>query len=289
VSRLDLRSLGVTPAEVRHRLATGEWEPAGPNVIRLAGSPRTPQQELLAACLSCGPSAVASHQSAAWMWGLLERCPDRQAVTVVRTGRTRLSRVDLHRPVDYPAHVVTRGHIPCTDPLRTLVDLAAVSRPDTVDAVVDRALAKRLLTVEGIEAELRRLGRHGRAGVAVLRAGLQRRGLIGAPHPSVLESRTLRLLNQHRIVPLACEVKMGPDGRYRVDVLLAPRVVMEVDGLAYHRDPEQVAEDKRRRTRLRLDGIIVLDYTWRDILYDSRRVIREIREALARAGTSAAQ
>jgi very-short-patch-repair endonuclease len=117
--------------------------------------------------------------------------------------------------------------------------------------------------------------------VAALRASLHRRGLIGAPHPSVLESRTLRLLHQHQIEPLACEVKMGPGGRYRVDLLPARKVVMEVDGFAYHADPEQVAEDKRRRTRLRLDGFTVLDYTWRDIMHDWRRVIRESLEALA--------
>jgi len=190
----------------------------------------------------------------------------------------------VHRPVDYPARVVSVTNIPCTNPLRTLVDLAAVCRADTLDAAVDRALAKKLLTVEGIEAELGRLARRGRRGVVAVRSSLDRRGLIGAPHPSVLESRTLRLLHQHRIEPLACEVKMGPGGRYRIDVQLAPKVLMEVDGFAYHADPEQVAEDKRRRTRLRLDGFIVLDYTWRDIVFDGRRVIRDSFEALALAG-----
>ena len=288
VTRSDLRLLGVTAAEARHQRATGEWEVAGPGVHRLAGSPRTPHQELLAACFACGPSGVASHQSAAWMWGLLDRCPDRHAVTVVRAGRTTLRRVDLHRPVDYPAQVVSLSNIPCTNPLRTLVDLAAVCHADTLDAAIDRALAKKLLTVEGIQAELRRLARRGRRGVAAVRSSLDRRGLIGAPHPSVLESRTLRLLRQHRIEPLACEVKLGPGGRYRVDIRLAARVLMEVDGFAYHADPEQVAEDKRRRTRLRLDGFIVLDYTWRDIVLDPRRVIRDSFEALALAGRAAA-
>jgi very-short-patch-repair endonuclease len=290
VTQRDLRLLGVTAAEERRYRATGEWEVAAPGVYRLAGSPRTPHQDLLAACLACGLTEVASHQSAAWMWGLLDRCPDRHAVTVARTGRTRLPRVDLHRPVDYPAHVVSVANIPCTNPQRTLVDLASVCRSGTLDDAIDRALAKKLLTVEGIQAELGRLARQGRRGVAALRDNLNRRGFIGAPHPSVLESRTLRLLRQHQIAPLACEVKMGPDGRYRIDVLLALRVVMEVDGFAYHSDPEQVAEDKRRRTRLRLDGYIVLDYTWRDIVYDWRRVIRESLEAVALApdGTGAA-
>jgi very-short-patch-repair endonuclease len=220
------------------------------------------------------------------MWGLLDRPPERPAVTVSRAGRTRLRGVELHRPINYPAQVVFVRKVPCTNPLRTLVDLAAVSQAGILDGAVDRALARRLLTVEGIEAELRRLGRRGRGGVGALRATLRRRGFVGAPHPSVLESRTLRLLRQHLIEPLGCEVRMGPGGRYRVDVLLAPRVVMEVDGFAYHADPEQVAEDKRRRTRLRLNGIILIDYTWRDILYDSRRVVREAREALALAAAA---
>jgi hypothetical protein len=200
-----------------------------------------------------------------------------------RGGRTRLPGTDLHRPVDYPAQVVAVKGIPSTNPLRTVIDLAAVCPEPVFDDAVDRALASRLLTVTGIEAELGRLGRPGRRGVFAARDGLERRGFIGAPHPSVLESRALRLLQRHGIEPLACEVKMGPDGRYRVDILLAPRVVMEVDGFAYHSDPEQVAEDKRRRTRLRLDGIILLDYTWRDIMQDWRRVMQEVREALATA------
>jgi very-short-patch-repair endonuclease len=283
LTRSDLRLLGVTVAEERQRRASGEWELAAPGVLRLAGSPRTPEQDLLACCLGAGPSGVASHQSAAWMWEMLARPPSHHAVTVSRGGRTRLTGVHLHRPVDYPTRVVIVKHIPCTNPLRTLIDFAAVCPATAFDDAVDRALARRLLTVAGLEAELGRLGRHGRNGVTTVRDSLERRGFIGARHPSVLESRTLRLLRQHGIKPLACEVRMGPDGRYRIDILLAPRVVMEVDGFAYHSNPEQVAEDKRRRTRIRLEGTILLDYTWRDIMHDPRRVIREVREALAAA------
>ena len=65
--------------------------------------------------------------------------------------------------------------------------------------------------------ELGRLARPGRSGVGRMRGALQRRGLIGAPRPSVLECRTLRLLRQHGIEPLATQVHCGPDGRYRVD------------------------------------------------------------------------
>ena len=196
--------------------------------------------------------------------------------------------MEVHRPVDYPAHVVAVRHIPCTNPLRTLVDLAAACREDELDDAVDRALAQRLLTVGAIEAEVHRLGRPGRTGVGRMRGALRRRGLTGAPHPSVLESRTLRLLRRFGIQPLATEVRVGPDGRYRVDIVLAPGVIMEVDGFAYHFDPEQLAEDKRRRTQIRLSGTTVLEYTWRDIVHDPRRVISEVRQALANAAAAAA-
>jgi very-short-patch-repair endonuclease/predicted transcriptional regulator of viral defense system len=289
VTRRELRALGVTPDQERHRRATGEWEQPAPGVIRLAGSPRSPEQDLMVACLAASPSAVASHQSAAWMWGLLDRPPARHAVTISRdaTGRSLQGlAVDVHRPVDYPAHVVTRRHIPCTNPLRSLVDLAAVATADDLDGVIDQALAIRVLTVEAIEAELRRLSRPGRAGAGRMRLALQRRGITGSPHPSVLESRTLRMLRRFGIEPLATEVRMGPDGRYRVDVVLAPTLIMEVDGFAYHAGPEQMAEDKRRRTELRLGGTTVLEYTWRDITYNPERVIREVRLALSAAAGS---
>jgi very-short-patch-repair endonuclease len=281
VTRAELRLLGVTAEQERQRVASGEWELAAPGVIRLAGSVRSPEQALLAACLAGGVTAVASHQSAAWLWDLVDRVPDRHAITVARGTKTQLRDVDVHHPVDYPAHVVTLRHVPCTNPLRALVDLAAVSSAGTLDAAVDRALAHKLLTVEAIQAEMERLSRPGRRGVGKMRAALRRRGFVGAPHPSVLESRTLALLRRHQIEPISTEVRMGPDGRYRIDVLIALGVLMEVDGFAYHSDPEQVAEDKRRRNRIRLEGVILLDYTWRDITYDGRRVVAEVRRARA--------
>lgn len=108
--------------------------------------------------------------------------------------------------------------------------------------------------------------------------------MIAGPTPSVLESRVLRLLYQGGIHPLAVEVKAGPDGRYRVDVLLDPAVAMEVDGFRYHSTPEQKAYDERRRTEIRLGGVFLLVYDWMDVTRDGRRVLAECRRALAQHG-----
>ena len=180
-------------------------------------------------------------------------------------------------------HCSTWRGIPCTNPLRTLVDLAGVTHRHHLDDAVDRAIATRLVTVEAIEAEIDRLSQHGRPGVGLLRRALTGRGYSQAPSPSVLESRTLRLLSRGGIQPEGVEVCVD-DGRYRLDVALAARLAMEVDGYAYHATPEAMGRDLRRRRDLGRMGWTVLPFTWLDITCDGPRVLQEVRGALRRLG-----
>jgi len=288
IRRTELRLLGVTAAVEQAKVAGGDWQRMGRRVIRLAGSPATPEQRLMAACLEAGPTAVASHRSAAWLWGLA-RCPERPAITVARTLPSRVEGAQVHRPTVLPDHICVIRNIPCTDPLRTLRDMAGVCSAETLDDAIDAALARRLVTVAALEAEIDRSARQGRTGVGVLRQAIRRRGMSGVPNPSVLESRVLRLLRRIGINPIAVEVKMGPEGRYRVDTLLDPNVAMEVDGYTYHAAPELKAEDERRRGRLRLDGTFVLVYDWAEVLRDERRIGAECREAVAKYGMGSQQ
>jgi very-short-patch-repair endonuclease len=274
--------MGVTADYERGKVERGEWDRPSPRVVREVVAPRTPEQALMIAVIEAGPTAVASHQSAAWLWGLLPG-PDRHALTVPPPTSHKVQGVIVHRLSDRP-RLSYRSGIPCTNPLRTLVDLAAVCLGDQLDEAVDRAIARRLITVDGIVAELDRLGRHGRRGAGAMRAALKRRGMISAPNPSVLESRVIRLLRQGGIEPLGLEVKVCPDGRYRVDALLAPSVAVEVDGHAYHSTPEQKSDDERRRAEIRLSGIFLLVYDWMAVTKDGRRVLSECHRALVQHG-----
>jgi hypothetical protein len=284
VRRSELRLLGVSAAVERAKVAKGEWQRVGHHLVRLAGSRATPEQQLMAACLEAGPTAIASHRSAAWLWRLTPG-PDRPAVTVARNMPWRIKGVEVHRPVELPERVSIIHDIRCTDPLRTLRDLACGCPPDLLDGAIDVAMARRLVSVAALEAEIRRASRHGSTGVGRLRQALARRGMSGAPHPSGLESRVLRLLRRIGIEPLAVEVKMGSDGRYRVDTLLDPGVAMEVDGYTYHAAPELKAEDERRRGRLRLSGTFVLVYDWTEVLRDARRIAAGCHEAITKFGS----
>ena len=283
VSRAQLSALGISAGTIKRRLATGEWELLGPRVVRLGGSSPTPEQHLLGLCLAAGPTAVASHLSAAWLWRLSD-VPERHAVTVARGLSGRVRGADVHRPRVYPAEVVTYRHIPCTGPLRTIVDMASVSTPDELEQVVDQALASKLVTLEGLEAELGRAAQKGRPGIEAMRSALRWRKSAGIEQASVLESKALRLLLQAGIKPTSVEVKVTDDFNYRVDILLRPGLAVEVDGYSYHHSADQMAEDARRRNRLFLSGTQILVYTWRDILRDGHRVLAELHHALAPRG-----
>jgi len=279
-SRSQLRAIGVTRHQVRLRVACGEWEEVGSTVVRLGGSALTPEQALMVLCLGAGPEALASHLSAAWLWRLAEP-PERHAVIVARGRSARTNRGDVHRPRDYPAPVAIRSRIPCTNPLRTILDVAGVVTPEELDQVLDRALASKLVTVAGLSAELERLARQGRPGCGPLRRALGWRGHCTKGDLSVLERMALQLLDRGGIKPLAIEQETGGELNYRLDIVLAPGLAMEVDGYAYHQGAEQMVEDSRRRNRVALAGTKVLVYTWRDIAHDGRRVLSELRAALS--------
>ena len=282
-ARSQLRNVGVSTLVESGKVARGEWDRPAKRVVRLSGSPSSPEQDLMIALLEAGPSSIASHQSAAWLWGLLPPL-ERHSVTVARNVSVRPGTFITHRPDGQPPAVSTRRGIRTTNPLRTLVDLAGVVSPDVLDDAVDRAIASKLVTVEGIRAELDRVAKRGRKGAGAMRAALNRRGLKEGPHPSVLEARLHRLFKAGGIVPLSVEVVAGPNGEYRIDCVLDPTVAVEVDGHIHHSTPEQKAYDERRRAEIRMAGTFLLVYVWRDIHLDGRRVLAECHQAMARYG-----
>lgn len=79
----------------------------------------------MAAVLSCGPSALLSHSSAAGLWGMLTWDG---AVDVVLPGNVARARPSIrtHRRLDLDRkHRREVDGIPVTDPISTLVDIAS--------------------------------------------------------------------------------------------------------------------------------------------------------------------
>jgi len=294
ISLHEALRLGATPAIVKSKVKRREWERVYRGVYRDTATPQSPYQDIRAAYLATGARAVASHASAAWVWGLLRQPSAIPELTMPAT--SRVSRGEhgfvLHRSKDLiVAQAVSRNGLLVTNPLRTLVDLAGSTLPEQLTEAVDYAVARRLVTVAGLEAEIDRLARPGRAGPGALRRHLHDRGFIGAPPPSVLEAHFRRLVIGLGMDLPAIEHTAGDDGQYRLDVAwVAIKLAVEVDGYVWHFSPEQKERDEIRRNRLQRAGWRVLVYNWRQVLRDPDPVRREIiatyRQLSPLAGTT---
>jgi hypothetical protein len=281
ISRHEALEIGLTAAQIRTRVQSGAWEVACRGVYHLAGAPLGPMARLRVAAIVGGPGSAVSHLSAAWLWGVAGPC---ESVTIptVTVPRRRLVRVAGIRIVRnrHPVRVVMRKGLPCTDPVRTIVDCATDVTPAELDDLVDRALAHKIVAIERLAKAV--AGgpefRHHR-GRPLLLAHFHARGVSGSPHPSVLESRMARVLRRCNIPEPKAEVCWGPDRRYRLDFAFADiRLVIEVDGWAGHFAPEKRRSDHQRDRRLWQAGWTVLRYDWWEVTYDAARVAQEIAE-----------
>src|SRR5439155_6087543 len=67
-------------------------------------------------------------------------------------------------------------------------------------------------------------------------------------------------------------------------VFRAARVVVELDGRAYHVDDERFEEDRYRQNRLVGAGWTVLRFTWRDLTGRPGHVVATVRRVLGHDG-----
>ncbi len=61
------------------------------------------------------------------------------------------------------------------------------------------------------------------------------------------------------------------------------KVAVEVDGWAFHSDPEDFQNDRERQNNIALLGWQVLRFTWLDLTEHPQRVLAEIGFAIARS------
>jgi putative AbiEi antitoxin of type IV toxin-antitoxin system/transcriptional regulator with AbiEi antitoxin domain of type IV toxin-antitoxin system len=175
---------GFSPSQVQRRLDAGAWVRIYPRVYRHGGSPPSRALVLTAAIIWAGPDAVLSHTTAAAMWRVTAETPDRVELLVPRTRSPRAPGTLIHRAARLDRiDVTTRGGLPVTTPVRTLIDLAAVIPGAELAVILDRSLRRGLVTRRTLERRLETLGTRGRPGTAGLRALLGTFG-SGSEHAS---------------------------------------------------------------------------------------------------------
>jgi very-short-patch-repair endonuclease len=276
VHRDQALALGMTQRQYQARTASGLYVPCQPRVVRQAAAPIDWEQRVLAACMSAGSGAGASHRSAAVLWRLrgLERAPVEITAPIGRT--PHLTDVVLHRAptVDLLRY---RG-IPVTTAASTLLVLGSVVDAAVLESAVEDAILRRLTTFERLVEMVERLGRSGRDGTAALRRLLDERG-PGAATESVLEDLMAALLRRAGIDDFERQHAVGG---VRLDFACPGRKLgIEVNGLAFHSAAHDLQRDWRKLNRLLALGWRILQFTWADIRYRPDDVLAQLATTMA--------
>jgi very-short-patch-repair endonuclease len=282
----DADRRGVSIDAVRRGIRRGWILRLHASVFAFAGSPSSWERSILAACLAAGSDAVASHRSAGRIWRLIDTSEDALEISVPRGKAPRPRGIIVHRSGDLvAAHTTVRNRIPVTNPLRTLVDLAAVLEPRAVEDALDAGLAwPSLFSVVAVEAMRGRLAQHGRAGTGVLRRVLEERVLGDAVSDSELEKRMAALLRRAKLPKAVFHyVVCTPAGLFLAEVDFAYpelKLAIEVDGFGAHGTPRAMAKDFVRQNGLVPYGWRVLRFTWKQVTREPDMVAAAIRAAL---------
>jgi very-short-patch-repair endonuclease len=279
VTRDQLVRLGLTRHGIQHRIARGRLHPIGRGIYAVGRPELTRQGRWMAAVLACGGpgTAAVSHSSAAALLKIGVEQAAAIEVTVSSSARIRIPEIRVHRrPNLKPGWYGYCEGIPVTSPVQTLVDLATRHGRPTMERLVNEADRLRLVRTDDLREGLD--GHAGEPGVARLR--------------DVLDRRTFRYTRselERVFIPLAREADLpaprtsvyvsGHEVDFHFDDL---GLVVETDGLTYHRTPAQQAKDRERDQDHAAAGLAQLRFTHEQIKYEPERVVRILRATASR-------
>jgi very-short-patch-repair endonuclease len=220
----------------------------------------------MAAVLCCGLEAALSHGSAAALWEIRRGRPGVTEVSVPRGGARGRRSIRVHPRFlpsrrSHPARP-DPGHLTCQDADRSRWPL----RAHELEAAVNEADKLDLIDVETLRATLAE--RPGVHGAPALREVLDHRTF--ALTDSELERRFLRLVRQAGLP----RPHTGPFlNGFKVDFFWPELgLVVETDGLRYHRTPGLQARDRERGQAHAAAGLTPLRFTHAQIRFEAKRV-----------------
>src|SRR3954468_8763627 len=272
VTRAQLLAAGLSGPAIHHRVANGRLHRIHRGVYAVGRPQLDRYGRWLAAVLACGPHAALSHRSAAVLWGLIGGEPDPVEISVpLHVHRTRPGLVVHRRSNLGERDLAKREGIAVTTPARTLADLAGRLSPGQLEAAINEADRLNLIGPEALKRAL--AGERGSVGAPKLRELLDSR--IFALTDSELERRFLRLVRQAN---LAKPLTGALIGEYRADFYWPSLgLVVETDGLRYHRTPTQQAKDRQRDQAYVLAGLTPLRFTHAQVAREPDRVVSTLR------------
>lgn len=284
VTNAGAAARGVDHRALGRRRSTGALIPVFTGVMRLGAALQSPDQFILAASLAV-PGSVVGATSAAAVHRMPVILPVLDSPPTIfagagRSGRTAGVRVTRtsHMSPSQPWHTSR-----VATPTATLVQLARVVDPATVERCLDHCLAHRLVSVRSAQELVRRLPDRAVPGRSMLLDLLADRS-SGIGHRSRLEQTVGTWLNDAGLDGWCrnYQVPVGGGGRRRsVEVDFAwpsQMVALEVSPFFTHGSRAQQERDAERRRVLVAAGWRVVEATDADL--DHKRGFAKIAESL---------
>jgi very-short-patch-repair endonuclease len=276
ISRPQLLGLGFSRHAIEHSVESGRLYPTWPGVYAI-GTPDLSKRGIwMAAVLSCGGGAALSHAAAAALWQLGRSWARQVEVSVPLTRHPRGKGIRIHRRT---AFEVTRRHnIPVTTPACTIVDLAPRLSRDGLEEMIGQADLLGLINP-----------------VALRNVAGRYRNRPGAPRViATIDRRAFRLTRsklERLFIPIAVRAgypvpltRQWVNG-YEVDFYWPDLgLVVETDGLTYHRTPAQQGADRVRDQTHTASGLTPLRFTHEQVAYEQAHVERILAATRARLG-----
>lgn len=278
ITARQLASCGLGRGAIAHRCRTGVLIPVAPRVFAVGRPPEHRFARHLAAALAVARDSWLSHASAAALWDLAPLDPS-DPVDLVVEGVPPRSRpgVRVHRTQRLdPVDRARRGAIPVTGVARTVVDLGSVLSIDRLERAMGEAFALHRCRAADVRDALQRTPT--RRGNGTVRAVLAQ---AGGPRRTRSEAER-RFLSMLRSAGIESPRTNAPVGRYEVDAVWErERVIVEIDGYAFHGSRRRFEHDRRRDAELQAAGWLVFRVTWRGMTEDALATVARLAAVLS--------
>lgn len=283
VSSDQLREVGYTRQAIHHRIRTGRLHPLHRGIYAVGRSHVTDHGRWMAAILAC-PGSVISHSSAAALWRMGPEKRGLVEVSLPSYSRRRRPGLEIHQRPSLKKRDLTREYgIPCTTPVQTLIDMSLRLDRAGVERMINEADKYNLVHPPQLREALEE--RAGEKGAAKLRF--------------ILDRRTFRLTKEElerRFLPLVCQAGLPAPltgqfvNEFEVDFYWPDLgLVVETDGLRYHRTPAEQARDRLRDQAHTASGLTPLRFTHEQVRYEPEHVLAVLRATAAMLAVRAAQ
>jgi very-short-patch-repair endonuclease len=229
----------------------------------------------MAAVLAGGEGAALSHRSAASLWEIGWEEDGRIDISVRRRCELRRPGIRFHgRPSLRAEDILRRDDIPTTSPSQTLLDLATELDPVPLERAVNDADRRGLIDPETLRGQLDHFS--GQPGVRPLRHLLDK--LFFQLSDSDLEIYFRRLVKAAKVPMPLSKQRVNS---FEVDFFWPDLgLVVETDGLRYHRTPSAQLKDARRDRAHVMAGMTPLRFTHYEVRYEPARVRHSLAKTI---------